>query len=222
MIRLSNLSARIWFHRAKTLGSIAQETEVALDAISYYEDAIKSLAQSFSFSQPQDEHYQELQSLRQSFPEGLASKYYVRGICLKFLNKNEEALIYFNKAIRQKADYVDAWFERGIVLINLDKNDEAFTSFNKVLELNPQHVKSLIIKSFILRDDKKYEEALNLLDRAIDVEPNNAEAWKERGRILISLDKNDEALTSFSRAIECDPNDAEACRLRSILLEMQE
>ncbi|MEG3989047.1 tetratricopeptide repeat protein, partial [Microcoleus sp. S28C3] len=54
-----------------------------------------------------------------------------RGIALRNLGREEEAIASYDKALEFKPDYRDAWNNRGIALRNLGREEEAIASYDK-------------------------------------------------------------------------------------------
>jgi tetratricopeptide (TPR) repeat protein len=54
------------------------------------------------------------------------------------LNKSDEAIKAFDKAIEINPQNSKAWNNKGLLLSNLNKSDEAIKAFDKAIEINPQ------------------------------------------------------------------------------------
>lgn len=128
-----------------------------------------------------------------------------RGICLDRLNRYEEALVAYDKAIELK--YPQAWAWRGYVLQELQRYKEALTSFDRAIELDPTFPPAWAGQGSVLQELGRYEESLTCLDKAIQLDPNDNWVWALRGDILRKLHHYDEALASFEKATEIDFND---------------
>ena len=55
------------------------------------------------------------------------------------LNKSDEAITAFDKAIEINPQNLTAWNGKGLVLYKSNKYDEAITAFDKAIEINPQN-----------------------------------------------------------------------------------
>jgi len=60
-----------------------------------------------------------------------------RGNDLYNTGEYEEALKYYDKAIKKSPDYANAWYNRGIALYCLGKYEEALKCYDKAIELDP-------------------------------------------------------------------------------------
>lgn len=63
----------------------------------------------------------------------------VSGLALSHLNKPNEAIIPYNKAIEIKPQNSTAWTNKGFALYSLNKYDEALASDDKAIEINPHN-----------------------------------------------------------------------------------
>ena len=63
--------------------------------------------------------------------------WYDRGIAFGNINRDEDALECFERAIQLKRDYAEAWNKKGVVLDHLDRLDEGLQCFEEALRLKP-------------------------------------------------------------------------------------
>ena len=66
-------------------------------------------------------------------PQDPENQYYV-GVALGDLGKYEEAISFFDEALRRKPDFSDATLAKGFVLTKLGRKDEAKQCTDKLLE----------------------------------------------------------------------------------------
>ena len=62
-----------------------------------------------------------------------------KGLALSDLNKNDEAIKAYDKAIEINPQDSNAWDNKGNALYDLNKTDEAIKAYNKAIEINPQN-----------------------------------------------------------------------------------
>ena len=148
--------------------------------------------------------------------EALARSNY--GLALKALNRNEEALVSYDRALALKSDFVEAHYNRGNTLMDLKRPEEALASYDKALEINPHYVEAHNNRGNPLRDLGRPEEALASYDKALAINPNYAEAHYNRGNALLHLERPEAALASYDKALAINPNYAEAHNNRSSAL----
>jgi tetratricopeptide (TPR) repeat protein len=125
-----------------------------------------------------------------------------RGAALGELDRHQEALENFRKAIELQPDLATAWTGRGAALGNLGRYEEALESFYKAVRLRPDYATAWTGRGMALRDLGRYEEALESFDRAVQLQPDLAAAWNNRGLALLNLGRHDEALESMKRTVE--------------------
>ena len=80
-----------------------------------------------------------------------------RGITLGKLEKYDEAIKSFNKALELYPNQVLALSNKGIALGKLGKYDEALIYFNKAIELDSEYKPALEAKKSILKNFEKNE-----------------------------------------------------------------
>src|SRR5580704_6581722 len=73
---------------------------------------------------------------------GYAEGHNNRGVVLQTLNRYNEALASYDKAIALKPDYANAHFNRGIVLKKLARPDEALASYDQAIAAKPNHAEA--------------------------------------------------------------------------------
>jgi tetratricopeptide (TPR) repeat protein len=130
------------------------------------------------------------------------------------LERYEESIADFDKAIELNPNYVKAWGNRGIAKGNLQKHKEAISDFDKAIELNPNFSEALSNRGAAKANLRRYEEAIADYDRAIELNPNFSEALSNRGAAKDTLQKYEEAIADYDRAIELNPTYVKAWSFR--------
>ncbi len=133
-----------------------------------------------------------------------------RGVALAALQRLDEAVESYGRAIALAPDYVDALINRGNALKDLNRLDEALASYDKAIALSPGHAVVLVKRGNVLQVLQRLEEAVTSYDRAVALKPDFSEAWNNRGIALGRLRRTEEAQASLARAVELRPDDAEA------------
>jgi tetratricopeptide (TPR) repeat protein len=149
---------------------------------------------------------------------GKAQDWLEKGRCLHNLERYDEALECYDRAIDLNANYHPAWALQGNVLNNLERYEEALVSFDKAIELEHNNRYYWFLIGNLLNSIKRYEEALVSFDRAIELDDYYLWAWALRGIVLNSLERYDEALVSYDRWSELDPNNRDIWTLRGNVL----
>jgi tetratricopeptide (TPR) repeat protein len=101
------------------------------------------------------------------------SSYYIkRGNVLSGLNRLEEALDSYGKAIETDINIATAYYHRGCVLVKLNRLDEALESYDKAIKIDPNHANSYYNREFLLKKFNRLDEALESYDKVIKEDPN--------------------------------------------------
>ena len=85
--------------------------------------------------------------------------FYNLGCALQHLQRPEEAVAAFDRAIALKPDYAEALVNRGVALLALKRHQDAVASFDRALGLTPRDAEALSNRATALFEIKRYEEA---------------------------------------------------------------
>ena len=97
---------------------------------------------------------------------------YNKGVALIKLKKYEEAITYFNEAIKLDPNNGLYWGNKGFALYLLKKYVEAITCYDEAIKLDPNNGLYWNNKGFALYLLKKYVEAITCYDEAIKLDPS--------------------------------------------------
>ena len=186
------------------------EREVKFEFMFFIEEFIKNVAES------KKQNYK----LIEMNPEYWNNK----GYALYKLERYEEAIGCYDKAIELNPNEPTYWNNKGYVLYSLKRYEEAIKCFDKAIELNPNEpeywnmkgialylltryeeaIKSyfpiiLLFGFYIL---KRYGEAIKCFDKAIKLNPNEPRYWNNKGDALYRLKRYEEAEKCYQKARE--------------------
>lgn len=131
------------------------------------------------------------------------------------LERFEEALASFNRAIELKADFYPAWYGRGNVLSSLGRFDEAIAAYQRTTQIQPDFYLAWRDRGALLGNLERYREALESFDRARELKPDDFVVWYIRGNLLtINLQKHEEAIAAYDRSLELKSDFADAWTAR--------
>ncbi len=139
-----------------------------------------------------------------------------KGFCLVKLERFEEALKSFDKAIELNPNNLHIWGLRGETLHDLGHLKEALASFDKVIELDSNCALGWRSRGIVLFKIRRHEDALGAFDKAIELKINDV--WFMRGSALFLLRRYEEALRDFKKVIELEPKKAIAWSLQGLVL----
>jgi Tfp pilus assembly protein PilF len=94
----------------------------------------------------------------------------------------QQAVRFFQEAIRLFPEYYEAHFMFGVAKMQLKAYDEAQQAFEKAIELNPQFVRPYYPLAVLLASRKRHEDTERLLLRAIEMDAQNWEGPFELAR----------------------------------------
>lgn len=101
------------------------------------------------------------------------------------LGQYEEAVSWYDIAIKKNPRDIVAWYNKGNVLDNMGKREEAIYCYDKVLDIIPNDISSMYNKAIVLSKMEKFEEATSLFDEIISVDPIHIGALTNR-RVSLS------------------------------------
>ncbi|OCR00690.1 hypothetical protein BCD67_12020 [Oscillatoriales cyanobacterium USR001] len=126
-----------------------------------------------------------------------------RGNELYRLERFEEALLAFDRAIKINSDFYPAWYGRGNVLSSMERYGEAIAAYDRATKIKPDFYLAWRDRGALLTFLKEDKEALTSFDRAIQLNPDDYVAWYIRGDLLAgNLQRYEEAIASYNQAIK--------------------
>ena len=142
-----------------------------------------------------------------------ANYYFLKAVDYDKLEKYDEAILNYNKAIEINPDNADYYYNRGDSYYNLDKYDEAISNYDKAIKLNPDKFNSNYADAYYNRGSFKdsvgdKQGAIADFNKAIKINPNNADYYSYRGVSYYNLKNYDEAILNYNKAIRINPDNA--------------
>jgi tetratricopeptide (TPR) repeat protein len=133
-----------------------------------------------------------------------------------YINRNELALVLFNKSIEFDKNYAGAITQRGLTYRQMKRYEEALIDFDRAIQLGEKYAWPIAQRGVTYRQMGKYAEALVDFDRAIELDEKYAWAITHRGVTYRLMEKYAEALADFDRAIQLDEKMAWAIANRGL------
>ena len=131
--------------------------------------------------------------------------YHYRGLANENLEKHEEAVEDYSKAIELDPNDAKAYNSRGAAKNNLKLYEEAIKDYDKALELDPNYADAYNNRGIANVKLGLYQEAIEDYDKAIDLEPKSANAYNNRANVKGKLGQHEDAIKDFNKAIELEP-----------------
>jgi tetratricopeptide (TPR) repeat protein len=129
-----------------------------------------------------------------------ASSWNDRGVDLYALDKYDEALKCYDKAIELDPQSSLAWNNKGSALFSQGKYDEAIQAYDRAIEIAPKYASAWNNKGSVLYNIGKYNEAIQAYDEAINLNPEDANAWNNKGLALKALGRTAEEEAAYAKA----------------------
>jgi predicted O-linked N-acetylglucosamine transferase (SPINDLY family) len=129
------------------------------------------------------------------------------GYALKSLNRPQEALTYFTRALAVNPRNPLSYHNRGSILAEFARSySEAIDQFDKAILYNPNFADAYASKGNCLEKLKRYEDALVAYDKALSIKPDLELAWLGRGNAFRNLKRYDDAFATYDKALSVKPD----------------
>ena len=129
----------------------------------------------------------------------------------------ETVIDAYDKALRLKPAYPEAYNNRGVAKGYLGRHEAALTDYDMALRLKPDDAEVYNNRGNAKDNLGRHEEALVDYDEAIRLNPDYASAYYNRGNVKSGLVRHEEALSDYDEAIRLNPDFASAYNNRGIV-----
>jgi len=136
-----------------------------------------------------------------------AQAHFDQGLVLQALNRSDEALASYTRAIDLNPYFAEAFFNRGNVLRRLGRHEQELDSYTNAIRIRGDYIKALNGQGNALRDLRRSEEALASYRQALAIEPDDVAALTNYGNALRDLNRSGEAFVIYDRALAASPDD---------------
>lgn len=118
--------------------------------------------------------------------------------------KYEDAVTFFDKAIKIDKSNKHSYYNRGLAKLYLQKFEESAADFSVVIEMDPKYSDAWNNRGLAYNYGGLYDSALADFNKALELDDKFLEAYINRGTSLLGLGKIEEALKDLNKAIEMD------------------
>jgi len=139
-------------------------------------------------------------------PPSRAVEHFQRGEECRTKEDWDQAIEYFNAAIRLDRNFAKAYFERGNIKLRLGRHDEAIADYTRAVRLEPRNAAYRNNRGRACFESKLYGRALTDYDRALEIDPRFAVSYFNRGLAREALQDRDGALADFAKCVELEPS----------------
>ncbi len=112
----------------------------------------------------------------------------------------ENAMKYFDEAIRNYPRDADAWFGKGFVLYRQGKFNEAIKAYDEAIRIDPVNAMAWNNRGLALVNLGMYDDAIECFDTAAGIFPQSADIWYNKGVALEKSKRSSEANDAFDKA----------------------
>ena len=146
---------------------------------------------------------------------------YNLGCLLQKLERHEEAVIIYDRALAARPNYFEAFVHRGISLMALALFEDALGSFDKAIAIRPRETGLWLNRGNALSALGRHGEALLAYDHALTITPGMTSVLVRRGIALHMLQRHEEALEAYDTALKHLPNADVYFRRGDVLLALE-
>ncbi|MFC1607923.1 tetratricopeptide repeat protein [Candidatus Latescibacterota bacterium] len=135
-----------------------------------------------------------------------ARPYYNIGLAHKKSGKNDEAIYYFNKALRINPNHTNARNNIGEIYFSLRRFDEAIVEYRKAVDADPKFyiAPNNIGNAYLAQGN--FDKAVEAYKESIAIFPYFTKSFNGLGRAYYFLGRFDDAVKQFREALMYDEN----------------
>ena len=132
----------------------------------------------------------------------LSDFYCLQGLIFKKMEKWDEAIRSFDKAIELKKNFSECIYEKGVVYFEKKNYKKSIEFLDEALKYDSQNHFAYFKKGQCLIVMKNFKEALNYFENAISINSKNGKYFYFKGKCLYELKRKNDAMYSFDKAIQ--------------------
>jgi len=131
-----------------------------------------------------------------------------RGETYENMERYDEALADFNRAIELDPEDAQTIANRGITYVAMERYNDALTDLSHAIEIEPDNAIMTARRGVFYQLMKQYDDALADLNRAIELQPDNVPMIAIRGETYRLMKEYERALADLDQAVELEPDNA--------------
>ena len=131
------------------------------------------------------------------------------GLALVHLGQLQEAIGYYEQALRIKPDSSEARYNLEMALARTGTTQEAIGHYEEALRIKPDSADALDNLGLAFAQAGRTREAIGYFEQATRLKPEDAEAQNNLAVALIQLGRTREAVDHWKEALRLKPDDAE-------------
>jgi tetratricopeptide (TPR) repeat protein len=160
------------------------------------------------------ERITEQEKRKEQDTKGNADTYYRAGEGYYKMEKYDQAITYYDKAIELNPNHALAYYNRGGAYVEIHQYRKAIADYDRAIELNPNHALAYYNRAGAYSEIGENEKAVADYDRAIEIDPDDADAYYNRGLTYQARGEVAKAVSDLEMCIglSTDPEVTEAAQ----------
>ena len=154
------------------------------------------------------EHYHEALQTKSKYWPGI---YLNLGVALMSVNKIDESIDNFSRALQIKPDFAEAHNNMGIAFEKHGKFTEAVSHYREALRIKPYYAEAHNNMGVVLEKQGNFSEAIKHYFEALKTNPKYASAHNNLGNAMAKQGNFKAAVYHYQEALRINPKYAEAC-----------
>ena len=159
----------------------------------------------------------ECNKMLKKFPRSVVL-YNILGASHVGLMQFDAAIVSYQKALKIKPDYAEAYYNMGIALDNKGDLEASIKSYKQAIKLNPEYADAYNNMGFAMNHKGFHDAAIDSYKKAININPNNAQAYNNMGNTFKNKGDLKAAIQNYSQAVRIKPDFADAYNNRGSAL----
>jgi tetratricopeptide (TPR) repeat protein len=135
-----------------------------------------------------------------------------------FINQQNNAIQYLNKAIEVEPDNPDIWSLRASELQGMGLLSESLISYEESIKLDNKNALNWSLKAFIESQIGEKEKAFNSIKTALNIDNKDKNVMGNAASIYSKFGYREKAIYFLEKIIEINPNEDRAWRMKAELL----
>jgi tetratricopeptide (TPR) repeat protein len=135
-----------------------------------------------------------------------------------FINQQDKAIQYLNKAIEVEPDNSDIWSLRASELNGMGLLSESLISYEKSIKLDNKNAQNWSLKAFVESKIGEKEKAFNSINTALNIDNKDKNIMGNAALIYAKFGYREQAISFLEKIIEINPHEERAWREKALLL----
>jgi hypothetical protein len=151
------------------------------------------------------------------YPQHISLLQY-RGVILAILNRDKEAIKYYERVLKKNPNNLDCAVNMASSLNVVGENYRALALLDAVISRSSQHFEAHYNKGNVLNDLGRSSEAIKLFEHAISIRSDDKRAHHNLAKCLHDLGRHEMAIIEYDKTLSLDPSYAEAWSNKGVTL----